>query len=261
MGRRDVHRHGLRARRAGAADPPGGHPHAGVPAHAGGVRRPRRAGRDRGRLHEPRLRHGARRRDRAVRRAAGAALPPRGPHRRLGGGGGGAVGGDAEVGHRPARERARGGARHERLPAGARRPRAGERAGAFVPRAAHAGAREVGAAGGGGFDLGQRAHAVRTAPLGQLRRAATVRARQRRRPHHRRPARRRDRIAGLLRHRGGLRGRQAGRDHARQLGRLAARTARSPPADQRPDPVRGGHLRRDRLHGLAADLEPRLQRA
>ena len=142
------------------------------------------------------------------------------------------------------------------------RPRAGERARAFVPRAAHARAREVGAAGGGRFDLGQRAHAVRAAPLGQLRRAAPVRARQRRRAHHRRPARRGDRIAGLLRHRGRLRA-SASRSGSSLGNWLASRPALHGPRPLISGPIlfAAGHLRRDRLHRLAADLEPRLHAA
>ena len=79
------------------------------------------------------------------------------------------VGGAVRVGDRSGHRRARGRPRHERLPAGARRPRAGDRADALVPRAADARARALGAARRGVGDLAERAPPVPPAPVDELR--------------------------------------------------------------------------------------------
>ena len=259
MGGGDVDRHRLRARRAGAADPAGGHPHAGVPADARGVRRPRGARGDRGRLHEPRLRHGARGRGRAVRRCCWrcATCPWAAPPASvvvavalwvamLKSGIDPLVSGLA-VG----------------LVTSAYPPERGdlERASALArsfreqptPELARSVQRGVTAAISANERMQYELHpwvSYVVLPLFALANAGVH-------------------ITGGLLEGAiespvffgivvGYAARQADRDHARQLGRLAARTARTAPADQRADPVRGGDVRRDRLHGLAADLEPRL---
>ena len=143
LGRGDVDRHRVRTWSAGAADPALGHPRARVLADAVGGRRPGRAGRDRDRLHPPRLGGRAGGGDRAVRGPARASLRAVRSQRALGRGRGRGVGGDAEVGHRSGRLRPGDRARHERLPALARGARAGHRADTLVPRAADAGARPL----------------------------------------------------------------------------------------------------------------------
>ena len=69
LGRRDVDRHRLRARPAGAGRAARRDAPACLPAHAGGGRRPVRPARHRHRLQRARLAHGAGHRDRALRRA------------------------------------------------------------------------------------------------------------------------------------------------------------------------------------------------
>ena len=118
LGRRDVDRHGVRARRAGAAHAARGHPPARVPADARRRRRPRRAAGDRHRLHQARLASsplavaiGLFALLLALRYAPAVAAPGLDRRRR------GAVGRDVQVGDRPGHRRARGRARDERLPA------------------------------------------------------------------------------------------------------------------------------------------------
>ena len=126
--------------------------------------------------------------DRAVRRAAGAALgrlvarAGRRARRRRDLAGDVRVRrrrGDRRAGHRPG---------HERLPAGARRARAQHGAGALVPRAADARAGLLRAREPDVGDLAQRAPAVPPAPVDEPRDRAAVRARQRGHPPRRRPA-------------------------------------------------------------------------
>ena len=192
----------------------------------------------------------------------------RAPLRRLPGGvqlsvavGVGAVGRDVQVGHRPGHRRPRDRTGDERLSALARGSRAGHRAHALLPRAAHARAGALGAAGRALRDLAQRAAPVRPAPLDELRDRAAVRARQRRHPRDRWPARRqrsprRSRSASSL-----------GYVVGKPLGILGASWLASRPAPARAalaaelaDARRRRGRRRHRLHGLAADLEPGLQR-
>ena len=116
--------------------------------------------------------------------------------------------------------------------------------------------------GRGFVDLAQRAPAVPAAPLGQLPDRAAVRARQRRRAH--RPAacssERSARRSPRDHHR--LRGRQADR-HRRSAPGSPSRPRAARPARAADQPARAAgrrRLRRGRLHGLAADLEPRLPR-
>ena len=181
---------------------PRGDAAARVPADARGRRRPRRAARDRDGLHQAPLAHGAGRGGRAVRRAARAALRAGLAAPGLGAGRRGAVGGDVQVGHRPGDRRAGDRAGDERLPALARGPRAGDRADALVPRAAHARAGALRAAERALGDLAQRAPAVRPAPVDELRDRAAVRARQRGHPRDGLAARRRDQLADHARDRG-----------------------------------------------------------
>ena len=68
------------------------------------------------------------------------------------------------------------------------RPRAGDRADALVPRAAHPRAGALGTAERGVRDLGQRAAPAQAPPLDRLRDRAAVRARERGNPRGRRPA-------------------------------------------------------------------------
>ena len=74
LGRRRLDRHRARARRAGAGHPRPDDPAAGLPAHARGDRRPRRAAGHRARLHGGGVRHRPRGRGGAVRCARRAAL-------------------------------------------------------------------------------------------------------------------------------------------------------------------------------------------
>ena len=133
----------------------------------------------------------------------------------------GRLGRAVRVGHRSGHRRPRGRPRHERLSAGAHRPRARDGADALVPRAADARARPLGAAGRGVGDLGERAAPVPPAPVDELRDRAAVRARQRRHPPRRPAARRRRHVADHARDLVRLRGRQAARHPRRVLARLA----------------------------------------
>ena len=148
-----------------------------------------------------------------TRRSPGAGRPPS----LLGVG---ALGRAVRVRHRPGRRGTRGRARDERLSARPRRPRAGDRADALLPRAAHARARPLSAAERGVRDLGERAASVHASPVDELRDRAPVRARKRRHPHRRAAARRRGHLADHARHRVRLRGGQAARDPGRVLARL-----------------------------------------
>ena len=134
-----------------------------------------------------------------------------------------AVGRAVQVGHRPGHRGPRDRARDERLPALARGPRARDRAHALVPRAADARARALGAAGRALGDLAQRAPAVQPAPVDELRDRAAVRARQRRHPRDRRPARRRGHLADHARDLLRLRRRQAARHPRRLMARRRGR--------------------------------------
>ena len=112
-----------------------------VPVDARGRRRSWGAGRDRARLQHPHLAARAGDRARAVRGARAAALRralarARGGDRRDRG-----VAGDVRVGDRSGRGGPGDRLGDERLPAGARRPRARHRADAILSRAAHARAR------------------------------------------------------------------------------------------------------------------------
>ena len=259
LGRRDVDRHCVRARPAGA----GGarrHAPADHAAHGRGVRRPGRAAGDRDRLHRERRARAADRRRRAVPGAAPAAVcagglarPARGGARRR------SLGGAARRGDRSRDHGARGRDDHRRLPARAGGPRAGHRAHPSVPRAAVATARPLGSARRRRRDLSQRAAAVPAAPVDELRDRAAVRAGQHRDPRRRRPGARRSRLTDHARHLLRLRRRQAARHPARQPPRGAAVAG--------PDPD-GAHLAgargrsgrmRHRLHGLAAGRQPRVR--
>ena len=122
-----------------------------------------------------------------------------------------------QVRHRSGDRRSRGGTRHERLPARARRPGAGDRADAVVPRAAHPRAGALGTAERGVRDLRQRAAPAQAPPLDRLRDRAAVRARQRGNPRGRRPAGGRRHVTDHPGDPARLRGRQAARDHHRHL--------------------------------------------
>ncbi len=195
LGRGDVDRHGVRARRARAADAAGGDQDARLPALPRGGRRPVRPARDRDRLQHRHLVHGARRRGRVLRRPARAALCVGVAPARGGAGRRRPLGRDVRVGHRPRRRRPRRRSGDERLPAVARGPRARHRARALVPRAADPGAGALGPAGSPVGDLTQRAPAVRAASVDELRDRAAVRARERRRAPERHAARRRGHLA------------------------------------------------------------------
>ena len=148
LGRGDVDRHRVRARRARARWRRARDAPARVPAHARRGRRPRRAARDRDRLHRARRARAARGRGRAVRACCSrcASRRSRGARRRR------RLLGVAiwvamfESGIDPVIAGLADRPGHERLPAGARRPRARHRADALVPRAADARARALGAA-------------------------------------------------------------------------------------------------------------------
>ena len=260
LGRRDVDRHRLRARRAGAADAAPGDPHAGLPAHAGGRRRPLRPARDRRqstptRSRSARLpwRWGSSRVLLALRYAPLAWRRPLSVVAALGlwvamfESGvdpviSGLAIGLATSAYPPSRddlERATALARH-------------------VPRAADARARALGAARRPVGDLAQRAAPVRAAPVDELRRRAAVRARQRRRP---------DRAAGCSPTPPARRSR-SGSSSATSS---ASRSASSPPRGSCPRPalngprsplsgpvlLAGGAVAGIGLHGLAADLDAR----
>ena len=126
LGSGDVDRHGVRARRGGAADAPDCDAAARIPADACGRRRPAGTAGDRNRVHRACIGGGADHRDRAVRRADRTALragraPGRFDRRRHG-----TVGGDVQVRHRPGDLRPGDRPGHQRVPAVARRPRAGD---------------------------------------------------------------------------------------------------------------------------------------
>ena len=108
-------------------------------------------------------------------------------------------------------------------------------------------------------DLAERAPPVRAAPVDELRDRAAVRAGEHRRADRRRPARERGHLVGDARHLLRLPGRQADRHHDRDVAghALARRAAGAELAGHVPRRRR----RRDRLHGVAADLEPRVQRS
>ena len=89
------------------------------------------------------------------------------------------------VGHRPGHLGPRCGPRDERLSPQSGRPRSGDRTDALLSRAAHARARLLGSAQPGVGGLGQRARAVPPASVDELRDRASVRARERGRPHRR----------------------------------------------------------------------------
>ena len=238
LGHGHVHRHRVRARHPRPDRAPGRAP-ARVPALARRGRRPHRAGRAGGGLHDGHLGHRPGGRGGAVRGHRAAALRPlpRAPAR-----GGRARGRDVDrhvqVRHRPGGVGARRRARAERLRARARGPRAGHRAVALVPRAADAGARAARAAERGLGDLPERAPAVRPAPVDQLPDRAGVRAGQRRDRVQLEPALRRRHLADHHRHRCRLRPRQAaGHPHLVLAGHPPAH-AQPAPAHQLADPLR-----------------------
>ena len=264
LGRGDVDRHRLRARRARAADAALGHAPARLPADARGRRRPVRAARDRGRLHGARL-GGRRSRSRsalfarAARRCAtlpawrGAGVD-RG--RRSGCGSrcsksgidpviSGLAVGLATSAYPPSREDLeRATSWRARFASSRRRSSRARRSRACLG------------------DLAQRATAVRPAPVDELRDRAAVRARERRRPRHRArccATRSRSPITlGILV--GYVVGKPLGIAGASWL---ASRPALHGPRSPLSPPLlaAGGGVRGNRLHGLAADLEPRLPRA
>ena len=194
------------------------------------------------------LRHVARAPVRADRLARAGRRDPRRGH----------LGRAVRVGYRSGHHRTRGRPRHERVSAGAHRPRASDGDDALVPRAAHARARTLGAAECCVRDLGERAASVQASSLDQLRDRAAVRARERGHPPGRAAARRRCHVSRDAGNPVRLRGRQAARDPRRGVARVAARRA-APGAELAGD-RRGRGRRRHRVHGLAADLEPRLRR-
>ena len=223
------------------------------PADARGRRRPRRAARDRHGVHasmSPSFRSPSPSASSAsllalryapiAWRGAGRRDPRRGH-----------VGRALRVRHRSDHHRTRGRPRHERVSAGAHRPGACHRDGALVPRAAHARARPLGAAGRCVRDLRERAASVPAPPVDELRDRAAVRARERRDPPGREllgDAVTSPITLGIL---FGYVVGQAARDPRRGVARLAARRA-APGAELAGD-RRGRRRRRHRVHGLAAD--------
>ena len=186
LGRRDVHRHRVRARRArpGRRQPPAG-PGAHLPADLLGRRRP---GRDRGHrdLLQQRRQGGAADHRRGAARGERVHQAPRRAQRpRLPGHRAGRLGGVLQVGDRPDRHRAGHRAADLRVPGGAAGPRAGHRRVPAVPGATHcsAGGRSPGS--GPHVDLAQRAAAGPVPPVDELRDRPAVRAGQRRDPDQR----------------------------------------------------------------------------
>ena len=165
----------------------------------------------------------------------------------------GHVGRAVRVRHRPAAGRARRRARHERLPAGAQRPRAGDRADPLVPGAADAGAGAHGPARPELGDLPERAAAVPAASLDQLRDRPAVRSRQRGHTHRRGPARGRDDVARVARDPVRLRDRQAAGRHDGRLDRDPFLGRRGPTVAELAGHLRRRHRGRDRVHGVVAD--------
>ena len=191
LGRRDVDRHGVRARHARARRAALPRPAARVPAHRRRRRRHRRAARDRDRLHRATSRSApcsSRSASSpfcsscaALRRPAAASST-----RALGVAAWVAL---LQVGRRPGRRRARDGAAHLRVPGAARADleRATERFRAFreqpTPELARS-ARRGRALG----DLAERAAAAALPPVDELRDRAALRARERRHRDRRRPS-------------------------------------------------------------------------
>ena len=216
LGRGHVERYGVRARRA-RSHRPESDPPAAAPAVDLGGRRPRRAARDRHRLHGGGRRRRTRRRGRSVRRAAGAPVRARGMA--LAGRGGSRrrrLGRAAQVRSRPADLRARGGPGDRRVSAGANGAGARHRAGPLVPGAADAGAGALRPARRDLRDLGERTTRVPPAPLDELRDRAAVRAVEQRDPRGGGAARRRGHVADHAGDRVRVPGRKAGRVPARR---------------------------------------------
>ena len=220
---------------AGAADAALGDADARVPADARRRRRPRGAARDRDRLHEARLGARAGGRDRAVRRAAGAALRAvraRGRCRSAVAVGiwvamfksgidpviSGLAIGLATSAYPPSRARTSSG-----------RPRSRARSASSRRRSSRA-APQQGLLSA--ISPNERLQ-YDAAPVDELRDRAAVRARQRRHPRDRRAARRRRRLADHARDPDRLRRRQADRDRGRLVARLAAGAARPALAGER----------------------------
>ena len=176
---------------------PGGDAAARLPAHARGLRRPRRAAGDRDRLHGARLGRPARGRRRPLRRcwSRSATRPSRGAGRWRSSSAWRCGSRCSKSGIDPVISGLAVGLVTERISARARRPRAGHRAHALVPRAADARARALGPARRRLGDLGERAAPVPPPSVDELRDRPAVRARERRHPHRRRAARRRRHVA------------------------------------------------------------------
>ena len=169
------------------------------------------------------------------------------------------VGRAVRVRHRPAAGRARRRARHERVPAGAQRPRAGDRADPLVPGAADPGAGAHGPARPELGDLAERAAAVPAASLDQLRDRAAVRSGQRGHTRRRGPARGRDDVARVARDPVRLRDRQAAGRHDGRVDRDPFLGRRGPTFAELAGDLRRRHRGRDRVHGVVADRDDRLR--
>ena len=261
LGRRDVDRHRVRARRARAADAAPGDAPARLPAHARGRRRPRRAARDRHRLH--------RRRSRSARSPSRSALfavllalryaplawrrPIVGRRSRVG-----RLGGDVRVRHRPGHRRAsRSGSSTSAYPPARddleRVDRAGARRSASSRRPSSRARRS--AASPSAISPNERLQYA-PAPVDELRDRAAVRARQRGHPHRRRPAVRR-RHARRSRSASSSATWSASRSASSARSWIASRPALNGPRSPLSWPVllARRRRRRHRLHGLAADRD------
>ena len=172
----------------------------------------------------------------------------------------GRVGRAARVGGRAGRGRARDGPVHVRVRARALGPRARDGAVPGVPRAADAGARELGPPGAEVRDLPERAAPGALPPVDELPDRAAVRACERGHLDRRRLPRARLPLADHARDPVRLRPRQARRD----LRHLVARCAREPRAYPAAGRLGGRRRRRDdrrhRLYRRSARRDARLPR-
>src|SRR5215210_7989644 len=110
-------------------------------------------------------------------------------------------------------------------------------------------------------DLRERAAPVQASPVDELRDRAAVRARERGHPRRRAAARRRRHFAHNARNPVRLSGGQAAWHPQRVVACIAALVRRAAPGAELADDRRGRGGRQHRVHGLAADLEPRLRGA